>query len=127
LNCKKSLGLIVTTQPKLKNIMASVIENPLMRLFRTTMQEQNREPTKKEAEAFIKLHKNYPIVYRIAIFESKRHSISHTDMYFTKLDNVKWALIRSREQCINAEPIKIFVEESPEEYWGAWGNDAHHQ
>jgi len=29
-------------------------------------------------------------IYKVSIYESKRHTISHTDMYFSKLEDCLW-------------------------------------
>ena len=93
-------------------------ENPLMLLFRIANQKKQRNPTSKEAMAFIKLHKNYPIVYKVAIFESKRHRIPHTYKFYTEEKDTRWY----RNNDNDNEVIKIFVESSPNDYWSGWGN-----
>ena len=37
------------------------------------------------------LYENMRAVYACRFFESKRHSVSHTDMYFLKVEHTAWA------------------------------------
>ena len=46
-------------------------------------------------------NEEYAYIYKCSFFESKRHRISHTDMYFQKEEHTRW---------VHNDPLgKVFV------------------
>ena len=56
-------------------------------------------------------------IYKISFYESKRHSISHTDMYFEREEDTRWSYHDE-----NSKIFVIRVDEESNEYKSAVQN-----
>ena len=60
------------------------------------------------------------IIYVVKVYESKRHTKSHTDCYFKDPNHAIWGLIKNCNSIMRVEMVKVLIGSN--EYNSAVGN-----